>query len=155
MSTVRCQSGIKEKEREQNEGRLLDSQNSPGRKQTDKITQLQHILLFMKKERWVQVCRPEPEGAARIAKDYYQALNLTFLAQLDSISQLKLLRTGDPFFFPLSPFFELGHWSLLSHARLTTVFWEKITCFQVSQIHRWKGVLPLHALYLELHSYLI
>ena len=42
-----CQLGLKETEGEQNEGRLLDSQNPIGKKQADKTTQLQHILLFI------------------------------------------------------------------------------------------------------------
>lgn len=40
MSTVTVPHGLKETEIEQNEGRLLDSQNSIGEKQADKPTQL-------------------------------------------------------------------------------------------------------------------
>lgn len=102
MSTVALPGGLKETEREQNEGRLLDSQNSTGKEQAGKITQLLFLILFMKNN-MSPVRRPEPEGRARTMESCSQDLNLMLLAQLGTISQQKLLRAGDLFFLFILP----------------------------------------------------
>lgn len=96
-----CQLGPKEAERAWKETRMWDSHYSTGRKQADKITQLQKCISFMKKKEWLIPCTIE---------DYSRPWNLMEFPSWIS----KLLGTSDLFFFNLLPFSPFLNWNMLS-----------------------------------------
>lgn len=69
-----CQFEPKEGERAWKERKMWDSHSSTGRKEADKITQLQTCISFMKKKEWLIPCTIE---------DYSRPWNLMEFPQLD------------------------------------------------------------------------
>lgn len=77
-----CQLGPKGTKREQNESKLLDPQNSAGRKQADKTIQLQTHVTSHEKEKMAQKMEPQAQMVEpwtqrlelRAPEDYFQTL---------------------------------------------------------------------------------
>ena len=63
-----------------------------------------------------------------------------------------LLENGD-LFIPLNS--SLLEWECLFYVCPIIVFWKQITCFLVSQVHRWRGILSPKGSYSGSHLYLI
>ena len=69
-----------------------------------------------------------------------------------SLPSLRLAWTCDAF---LISYFFVVEWECLSYVCPTTVFWKQRTCFQVLQVHSWRGILNQGESHLETHPYVI
>ena len=69
-----------------------------------------------------------------------------------SLLGFDFLGTSGPF---IPSIFSLLERERLSYNCPTIVFWKQITCFVVSQVHRWTEILSQDGPYLKSHPYLV